>query len=97
MKFLVILILTVMLTLAIIFGSLRTDWIFYPGTGMQDYERLVLGLVIEPISERNYKECSKFKLGTMAVGQEEVLISSCYLVFGCVVSKNPRDVFECAT
>ncbi|MDH3692815.1 MAG: hypothetical protein OEU36_25595 [Gammaproteobacteria bacterium] len=97
MKILAIVILAIVLTLVITVGSLRTDWVFYPETGMQEYERSFLGLVIEPMSERNYKECKNIKLGEKAVGKSKVLISSCYLVFGCVVSENPSDVFECAT
>ena len=97
MKILLIIVLSLFITLVICIGSLRTDRVFYPNTGIQDYDRSVLGLVIEPLSDKNLRECSKYNLGKLASGRSKVLISSCYLVFGCVVSQKPSDVFQCAT
>ena len=97
MKVVAIIALSLLITALIVMGSFRTDWIFYPVTGIQEYKRSVLGLVIGPISERNIEECVRYELGPKSEGQSKVLISRCYLIFGCTVSESPNEVFRCAT
>ena len=95
MRILAIVFVSLVLTILIVVGSFKTDWVFYPGSGVQDYERSVLGLVIAPISERNVQECDNYQLGPKSLGKRKVIISSCYLVFGCGVSEPPDEVFTC--
>ena len=96
MKFVMIIVSSIVISFLIVILSFKTNHYFYPDSGDQEYERSILGLVIEPISERNYQECVQYELGPKAVGHTKVLLSTCYLVFGCTAYENRANVFKCA-
>ena len=51
--------LAVLVVVAI--ASFKVEHKYHTGTGFQAYERSILGVVIEPISERDYLECNEWK------------------------------------
>ena len=62
-------------------GTFRTDHILQ-ADGSQSYERSILGLMIEPWSELDYFECPTH-LAYARTRSTPILLSSCFLLFGC--------------
>jgi len=59
----------------------RTDHYIDLQSGLQDYERSILGITIEALSERNYQECQSWN-NTRAPERGRVKIASCELLWG---------------
>lgn len=75
-----ILVAVVLLAVAML-STVRTDH-FLSDDGSQSYERSILGIVIEHWTERGEFECQAH-LDYARAKSAPLLLSSCFLVFGC--------------
>lgn len=63
--------------------TFKTTWMVNLDNGAQSYQRSILGLEIESLSEYNYVECIKQWNNPFPNLSGHTVINTCYLLFGC--------------